>query len=324
MRILLLILIIVLSYSKPASAEWFSHSFDTMGTRAKVEFELDDKVKGQKLIQDVIDEMERINQSMSPYIETSELSIINRDASKAPLKISKELFKLLEESEKYSLATNGAFDISFSSVGFLYDYRNNQKPSQSQLAELKNAINFQKIKLDKAKQTVFFEDSRVKIDLGGIAKGYAVDQCIRILQRAGVVNGFVNAGGDSRLIGKKQNRLWYIGIRHPRDQNKLIANLPLEDIALSTSGDYERFFEQDGVRYHHIIDPKTGDSARAIQSATILAPDSITADALSTSIFILGVEKGMELVNQMPEISAIMVDNKGKMFVSSDLTSATD
>ena len=314
----------LVSYSSHVSAEWFSHSFETMGTQAKVEFEHEDPIKGEALVKAVVAEMERVNQAMSPYIETSELSIMNREAKINPFKISDELFQLLKRSNEVSQLTNGAFDVTFSSLAFLYDYRAGNKPTEEEIKRLKSAINYQKVILDETKKTVFYQDNRIKIDLGGIGKGHAVDKCIELLQRAGVNNGFVNAGGDSRIIGKKADRLWYIGIRHPRDDNKLIANLPLEDIALSTSGDYERFFEKDGVRYHHIIDPKTGDSARAIQSATILADDSTTADALSTSIFILGVEKGMALVNRLPNVSAIMVNSKGRMYLSQDLMPAND
>lgn len=316
------ILLYCLSYHGLVNAKWFSHTFDVMGTKAKVEFEWNNEEQAQQLIQAVVDEMNRIDRLMSPYKEQSELSKINRIAHQAPLQITQEMFELLEKSEHFSKLTRGAFDISFSSVGYLYDYREKIKPNQQQIAELKQAINYRKIILDKAKQTVFFKDSRIKIDLGGIAKGHAVDQCIGILQAAGVTNAYVNAGGDSRLLGRKNNRLWYIGIKHPRNPDKLLVNLPLEEVSLSTSGDYERYFEKDGIRYHHIIDPKTGDSAREVHSATILANDSTTADALSTSIFILGVAQGMELINSMPEVSAIMVNAQGKLFVSQDLAPA--
>ena len=323
MKFLIKILIVfsILSLSR-AEAKWHSHSFQVMGTQAKVEFESDDALKAEQLIKDVVEEMNRIDRLMSPYKADSELTLINNIASKAPLKITDEMFQLLVKSLYFSKLTNGAFDISFSSIGYLYDYRNNRKPTQSQISALKEAINYRKIHLDESKGTVYFADSRVKIDLGGIAKGHAVDQCIKLLQAAGTKNAYVNAGGDSRLLGRKNNRLWYIGVKHPRNPEKLLVNLPLEEVSLSTSGDYERYFEENGVRYHHIIDPKTGDSAREIRSATILADDSTTADALSTSIFILGVRKGMALINEMPGVSAIMVDKHGKLFVSEDMASA--
>ena len=302
--------------------EWYSHSFEVMGTQAKVEFEANNKSLADQLIGQVVEEMNRIDRGMSPYKPESELNLINQKASRAPLVISEEMFKLLQRSLYFSRLTKGAFDISFSSVGYLYDYRRKIRPQAAQIEKLTPAIDYRKIKLDSNSLSVFFSDPRVKIDLGGIAKGYAVDRCIQLLQKAGINNAYVNAGGDSRLIGKKQDRLWYIGIRHPRDENKLLANLPLEEIALSTSGDYERFFIEDGVRYHHIIDPKTGQSVDSIQSATILASDSTSADALSTSLFVMGVEQGMSLVNSLEGVSAIIVDHHGKLFVSEDLASA--
>jgi len=321
---LLFITFLCLSFN--ASAKWYSHSFEIMGTQAKVEFEwsqlndLSSETKAKELIQQVVSEMSRVDRLMSPFKTNSELSMINRQDSKQAIKISKELFKLLEKANHFSVITHGAFDISFSSVGYLYEYRKNIRPTDEQIQSLKSAINYKNIKLNKENHTVYFSDPRIKIDLGGIAKGHAVDMCIELLQSAGVKNAYVSAGGDSRLIGKKNDRLWYIGVRHPRDENKLLVNLPLEEVSLSTSGDYERFFIEDGVRYHHIIDPNTGESAKYMQSATVLADDSTTADALSTSLFVLGVKKGMELINSLPGVSAIVVDRHGKMFVSKDLS----
>jgi len=266
--------------------------------------------------------MHRIDRLMSPFKPDSELSKINQQASGHPVTISAELFSLLEKSEYYSKLTQGAFDISFSSVGYLYDYRAHKRPNESQKKNLTAQINYQSIRLDKSKKTVKFDSSKIRIDLGGIAKGHAVDRCIDILINHGIKNAFVNAGGDSRVIGKKNDRLWYIGIRHPREEGKLIVNLPLEQVAISTSGDYERFFIEDGIRYHHIIDPLTGDSVRNSQSVTILAETSVIADALSTSIFVLGPVKGLALVNDMPDVSAIIIDKNGKMLYSDDLISA--
>ncbi len=314
-------LLSALFYVIPAKADWYQHSFEVMGTQAKVEFEWNDKHQAQLLIQAVVDEMNRIDRLMSPYKPKSEISQLNNSAWSKPIKVSKEFYDLLVRSQHFSNLTKGAFDISFSSVGYLYDYRQNKKPTAKQIAELKEAINYQKIVLNEKDNSVFFTDKRVKIDLGGIAKGHAVDQSIHILQKAGIVNAYVNAGGDSRIIGKKNDRLWYIGIKHPRNEKKLLANLPLEAAAISTSGDYERYFEEGGVRYHHIINPETGDSVRDIRSATIIADDSTTADALSTSIFVLGIKPGMDLINAMPNVSAIMVDKHGKLFVSKDLAS---
>jgi len=292
-----------------------------MGTQAKIEFESDDVKKAKELTQQLVSEMQRIDSLMSPYKPDSELSLVNQKAAQKPLKISQELFFVVKRSMEFSHITNGAFDITFSSVGYLYDYPKQIKPSKEVIAELKTAIDYKQVILNEAQTSIYFKDDRIRIDLGGIAKGYAVDRCIELLKSAGIKNAYVNAGGDSRLIGKKNNRLWYIGIRHPRDENKFLTNLPLEEVALSTSGDYERFFIQDEIRYHHIINPQTGTSAKQVQSVTILAEDSLTADALSTSVFVLGVNKGLSLINHLADVSAIIVDNQGKLFVSDDMTS---
>ena len=292
-----------------------------MGTQAKVEFEFSDTKQADRLLEKVFAEMHRIDRLMSPFKPDSELTKINQQASQHPVIISDELFELLEKSEYYSQLTQGAFDISFSSVGYLYDFRKHQRPDDIQRKALAAEINYQAILLNKTDKSVKFANDKLKIDLGGIAKGHAVDRCIDILVKHGVKNAFINAGGDSRVIGKKNDRLWYIGIRHPRDESKLIVNLPLEQVAISTSGDYERFFIEDGIRYHHIIDPKTGDSVRNSQSVTILANTSTIADALSTSIFVLGSQKGLELVNKLPNVSAIIINKSGKMMYSDDLVS---
>ncbi len=315
-------LILLLTFSLELHAEWYQKSFDVMGTRAKVEFESNSPKLAHQLLENVVLEMNRVDKLMSPYKPKSELSILNKNAAKGYVKISQELFDLLIKSEEYSKLTGGVFDVTFSSVGYLYDYRKESKPDAGTIESLKSSINFKSIQLKPDATEVKFLDENTKIDLGGIAKGHAVDQCIELLKRHGIKNAFVSAGGDSRVIGSKGDRLWYIGIKHPRDEQKLIVNMPLQEVAISTSGDYERFFEKDGVRYHHIIDPKTGDSARNSQSVTILADSSVDADALSTSIFILGAEKGMALVNQLPNVSAVIIDQQGKMTFSDDLTGA--
>lgn len=306
------------------TTKWYEKTFAVMGTQAKFEFEWHNDKEANQLMEKLVNEMHRIDATMSPYKATSELSKINLKAAKKPLIISTELFTLIKRSLDFSKLTSGAFDISFSSVGYLYNYREGVKPNKDQIDHLKEAINFKNIQLNEKSSTIYFSDPRVKIDLGGIAKGYAVDRCIEILRLSGIKNAYVNAGGDSRIIGRKNDRLWYIGIKHPRDTTKLVANLPLENIAVSTSGDYERFFIQDGVRYHHIIDPTTGNSASKIQSVTLLANDSITADALSTSVFVLGVQDGMSLINQLEGISAIVIDNKSKLFLSKDMGNASE
>ncbi len=294
-----------------------------MGTLAKVEFESNSDLSAQELINMTVAEMQRIDQVMSPFKANSEISRINRLAIHSPQVLTEEMFNLIRKSIDYSELTNGAFDITFSSLGYLYDYRKHLKPSAEQQQKLSKAINYRSIKLNSSRHSVLFTNPHTKIDFGGIAKGYAVDRCIDILKAKGIKNAFVNAGGDSRVIGRKNNRMWYVGVRHPRDPQKLIVNIPLEDLAISTSGDYERFFTEKGIRYHHIIDPNTGDSARLSQSVTILADKSVDADALSTSIFVLGAEEGLKLINKIPGVSAIIIDESGRLHYSDDLTDAS-
>ena len=180
-------------------------------------------------------------------------------------------------------------------------------------------IDYRNIILDEKAGTVRFSKKGVLIDLGGIAKGYAVDRSIELLEDMGIAHALVTAGGDSRMIGDRWGRPWTIGVRDPRQADKVVGKIPLLDVALSTSGDYERFFVEDGVRYHHIIDPLSGDSARELQSVTVIGPDATTTDALSTSVFVLGLADGLELINRLPDIDAIVVDRSGSLHYSKGL-----
>ena len=257
---------------------------------------------------------------MSPYKKDSELSKINSNAAKKPLHISQELFDLISKSIKISQLSNGAFDISFASVGYLYDYRKKQKPTQAEITSKLKTINYKNIQLDPVKQTLFFTQPGMRIDLGGIAKGYAVDNAIKILRENGIKQAMVSAGGDTRILGDKGGRPWLVGIRHPRQAGKSTIVIPLEQTAISTSGDYERFFIQDNIRHHHIISPQTGRAARSLQSVTILGNDATTTDALSTTVFILGLKKGMQLVASLKGIEAVIIDAKGNIHYSTGLT----
>lgn len=323
LNVALVIALIVLCHTTTASAGWQKEQQDIMGTRIIVEAYHDDDATAREAIAAVMDEMHRIDNAMSPFKPDSELSRVNREAADHPVRISKELFRLLQRSLDFSRLTDGAFDITFASAGFLYDYRAHIRPDEKALNEAVSHINYHNVHLDPESGTVFFAQPGVKIDLGGIAKGYAVDLGIALIQARGITNALVTAGGDSRVIGERWGRPWQIGIRDPRNRDGIVAKIPLENVAVSTSGDYERFFEEDNVRYHHIIDPKTGDSARELQSATLIGPNATTTDALSTSVFVLGVDRGLALVNRLGDIDAILVDSKGHLHYSSGLENLT-
>jgi thiamine biosynthesis lipoprotein len=305
-----------------AGAQWLRQDAAIMGTSVSAELWTDDPVKGQALIDKVLAEMRRIDALMSTYKDTSELSRVNRLAAQQPVAVDRELFDLIGKALHYSEVTHGAFDITYASVGYLYDFRHDKRPTPEQLTALQPDINWHFVQLDPVHHTVRFLHRDVRIDLGGIAKGYAVDRCIDLLLDAGIRDAMVSAGGDTRVIGDHHGHPWNVGIRDPRRRNGLVSIIPLENTAISTSGDYERFFDDHGVRYHHIIDPATGDSARRLHSASIIAARATDTDALSTSVFVLGVRKGLELVNSLPDTEAVLVDNAGKLHYSNGLAPA--
>jgi thiamine biosynthesis lipoprotein len=237
--------------------------------------------------------------------------------------ISKELFDLLVTAKEYSVLTQGAFDITYASVGYLYDFRKHIKPNEQQIDQALPAVDYRHVILDPKNQTVRFSQKGVRIDLGGIAKGYSVDRGIDVLKARGYDRAYVSAGGDSRIIGDRFGKPWMVGIRDPRKgEGEVITRVPLVDAAISTSGDYERFFDEDGVRYHHIIDPHTGHSASKVRSATVIGPYATRTDGLSKTAFVLGPEKAMEIYNGIEDIDAIIVKLDGTVIYSKGLEPA--
>jgi thiamine biosynthesis lipoprotein len=307
-------------WAGPAVAAWFEDSQSIMGTRIHAELWTADELLAERLLVAVMAEMQRIEDAYSPYLADSELSRLNDTAGSGWMEVSAELFELLDKSAEVSQMTHGAFDITYASVGRYYDYRAGTRPDDELLAAALKAINYRYVELDAVSRSVRFARPEVYVDLGGIAKGYAVDRCIQIMLDAGIEHGSVSAGGDSRILGDRRGKPWTVGVRDPRREGAMAAILPLTDTAVSTSGDYERFFDEDGVRYHHILDPGTGDSARDSWSVTILGPETTFTDALSTSVFVLGPEKGLELVNRLPGIDAIVIDANGQLRYSAELS----
>ena len=215
--------------------------------------------------------------------------------------------------------TGGAFDITYASAGHLYNYRRKIKPSAEALVEALPTIDYRYVILNKSDTSIAFRHDGVRVDLGGIAKGHAVDRAIGLLQARGIKQAIVSAGGDSRIVGDRHGRPWMVGVRDPRREKEMAAILPLSDTAVSTSGDYERYFELDGVRYHHIISPASGRPATGVRSVTVVGQDSTTMDALSTSVFVLGVQKGLSLVESLTDVEAVIIDDAGRMHYSSGL-----
>jgi thiamine biosynthesis lipoprotein len=306
-------------YAGQTVGGWVKRDQAIMGTAISVELWSDDRRAGEAAANAVMDEMHRIDRAMSPYKPESELSRINRDAALAPVPLSDEMTRLLVKALIFSELSDGAFDITYAAVGRLYNYRERIRPTESALAKARAAVGYRQLLVDASARTVRFGQPGMCIDLGGFAKGHAVDRATEILRQRGIVHANVSAGGDSRVIGDRRGRPWTIGVRDPRRPGAMVAVLPLEDTSISTSGDYERYFDDGGVRFHHLIDPATGRSPNSVHSVTILADDGLTTEALSKSVFVLGVEKGMRLIESQQDVDALVVDANGKLHYSSGL-----
>jgi thiamine biosynthesis lipoprotein len=300
-------------------SEWLYDEQAIMGTAIRVELWHEDPAQGRAAIGAVMNDMRRIDAAMSTFKEDSEISRINAHAHAAPVQVSAELASLIARALEFSEITNGAFDITYASVGYLYDYRKHVKPDDATRERAVEAVDYRKVTVDLKANTVSFAKPGMRIDLGGIAKGYAVEHGAGVLRERGIEHAIVTAGGDSRIIGDRFGRPWMVGIRDPREREGVITRIPLEDEAISTSGDYERFFEEDGVRYHHILDPKTGKSAGLVRSVTIIGPDGTSTDALTKGVFIVGWEKGVELIESLPGFETVIVDADGGLHYSKGL-----
>lgn len=307
------------AFKSGESCGWIKREESIMGTAIRVELWSEDQRAGNAAIDAVMEEMHRIDRVMSPHKADSELSIINRDAAARPVPVSSEMFHLLARAAHFSKLSAGAFDITYAAVGRLFDYRLRTRPNATDLASAREAVGYHFVLLNAQAQTVEFSRSNVCIDLGGFAKGHAVDNATKILRELGIAHANVSAGGDSRVIGDRRGRPWMIGIRDPRTFNGVIAALPLEDTSISTSGDYERFFIEDGTRFHHLIDPATGHSPDTVRSVTILAEDGLTTEAFSKIVFVLGLKNGMRLIEAQQGIDAVVVDTDGVLHYSTGL-----
>jgi len=308
----------VLFWSQIAAAAWHGDEQEKMGTRVEVQLWHEDPAAAEQLLILTMAELDRIEALMSTYIPESEISLVNDSAYQQPVTISKELFGLLALALQVSELTDGAFDISYASVGVLYDFRERRKPDADDIAANLEQIDYRLIELDESEYTVRFKSPGVRIDLGGIAKGYAIERVIAILQDAGVQNALATAGGDTRLLGDRRDKPWIIGIRDPDSRDGVFTRLALDNEAISTSGDYERYFIEEGIRYHHILRPSDGRPVDGVRSVTVIGPDATITDALSTSVFVLGPEAGLEVIDRLPEYEAVVITSE-ELFYSDGL-----
>ena len=321
-RCLLLLALNLLAGLPAARAAWYEREEAIMGTRIAVQLWCDDAVLAVNAIDAVMADMHRTDDLMSTYKPESQLSQVNAHAFERPVQVDADIIDVVTKALDYSRLSDGAFDITYASVGYLYDYRARQHPTDAQIEAALPGVDYRQLAVDPVARTIRFLQPGMRIDLGGIAKGWSVDRGVEILKGLGIEHAMVNAGGDTRLLGDRRGKPWIVGIRDPRKDGVVVARIPLQDEALSTSGDYERYFEEDGVRYHHILVPGTGRSPGAVRSVTIIAPTATRTDGLTKPVFILGVERGMEFVRRVGGVEAVIVDAEGRIFYSPGLEPA--
>lgn len=277
--------------------------------------------QAQQAIDAAYREMERLGQMLNFYADDSELTSINKNAGIRPVKVSPETFDVIQKAVFASENTEGAFDATVGPLVKLWDFKKGVIPDKDDIEELLDQVGYQNIVLDSAAQTVYLKEDGAQIDLGGILKGYAADKASLVLQKNGISSGIVTVGGEVRAFGNKPDGTpWIVGIQNPRQKgpnDEVIATIALSNRSISTSGDYIKFFEKDGVRYHHILNPKTGYPAEQCGSVTVIANDGVTADGFS-KIFVLGPEKGLKIAKKVG-FDAIFIDCNGKISMSEGL-----
>ena len=291
-----------------------------MGTFVEIKAWTRDEEGARAAIGKALDEISRIERLMTTWREDSDISKVNAAAGRAPVPVSAETFECVSRAQEFSRRSGGAFDISFYALKGLWKFDQDLDPRLPDRAEVKKRlplINYKNILLDDKARTIFLKKAGMRINLGGIAKGYAVDRATAILRAAGFNDSIVQAGGDLMLSGSKSGKPWQAGIRDPRaERDSPFAAASVINHAFSTAGDYERFFIVDGKRYHHIIDPRTGYPATAARSVTIYAPDATTADGLDDAVLIMGPVRGLKLVESLPDVGAVIVDKDNRVHVS--------
>lgn len=318
------VLIIIKNRFSKGKNTVYSESRPLMGTIATITVYGIEEKKAKEVIDSAFKAMEKIEKLCSRFLPESDVSRINKSSGILPVPVSDETFEIVEKSIFYSKLTDGAFDITIAPIVELWQIgkKSQRIPSDSEIADTLNLVSYKEVLLNPQRKTIFLKKKGMKIDLGGVAKGYANDQAISTLKKFGVKQALIDFGGQISVLGKPHNKKnWRIGIQHPRELNRTIAAIEIKSGSVATSGDYMRYFTgADGIRYHHIFDPKTGKPAKSgCSSVTVVAPDGITADILSTSIFVLGPNKGLALVEKLPNVECLIVKEEGGIVTSSKL-----
>lgn len=293
-----------------------------MGSAFEITVVGDDANQANKHIDAAVAEIKRIENLISSWDKGSETSAINRNAGLKAIRVKKELFQLIERAKGISKLTDGAFDISYAAVDGIWKFDGSMKqmPSAKEIKSTVAMVGAKHIELDAKNSAVFLKKKGMKIGFGAIGKGYAADKAKALLQEQGVTAGIINASGDMSAWGSKPSgEPWRVAISNPMNKNKVFALMPLQNRAVVTSGDYEKYVRFNGVRYAHIIDPRTGYPATGLISVTVFAPKAELADALATAVFVMGKEAGIDRINQLPNVDCILIDENGKISTSKNI-----
>ncbi|WP_447964449.1 FAD:protein FMN transferase [Nitrospira sp. Ecomares 2.1] len=298
-----------------------------MGTVVFVTAVGEDERSAKRAVKAGLDEIRRLEELLSTWIPTSELSKVNAAAGRETIQVSQETFEVLTRSLEMAQLTQGGFNVTVGPAVKAWDASGEgQVPSQEDLEALRPQMDLSNMQLDEKTQSVKLRRPGMSIDVGGIGKGYAADLAARVMQASGATAGVVALSGDIKTFGRMPDHQRFVfGIQHPRkEQGEVLGRIELENEAVSTAGDYQRYFMKDGVRYHHILDPATLLPARGCQSVTVIAKDGVMADGLDTGIFVMGPDKGMALIESLPDVEGVIVDQEGTVLVSSGLKNRLD
>ncbi len=298
-----------------------SRNTTVMGTEVVISLYVQPASDPEPIIDAAVAELERVENLMTDW-RPSPLSTLNAGAGTGPQPVDPEIVALIARAKRIHALTMGAFDISYAAAGALWDFKRRPPriPTDEEIARALPFIDASKIGVDLQAGTVDLP-AGWKIGLGGIAKGYAVDRAMKVLMNLGIEHAVIKAGGDMKVLGLEHGQPWKVAVKHPRDRERVIAVLQASNTCISTSGDYERYFELEGRRYHHIIDPRTGRPALGAQSATVVAPEAAFADALATALCVLPPAEGIAMIESLPRVEALVVDHEGKIHASQGLLS---
>ena len=294
-----------------------------MGNRFELSVVSDSEKWANEKIDAGIDEIKRIEKLLTTFSDDSETNQINKNAGITPVTVSRETFNLVQRSIRISEITQGAFDITYGSIDkrlWNFDQNMTSLPDKDTAKKMVRLINFRNIVLDDEKCTVFLREEGMRIGFGGIGKGYAAERAKQVMKEQGVESGVVNASGDLNAWGIQPNgNKWTVGIANPDSSHEVFSYMTISDLAVATSGNYEKFIMVNGKKYSHTINPRTGLPVTGIKSVTIVTTNAEIADAMATPVMIMGINTGLDLINQMKNIEAVIIDDNNRVYTSNNI-----